>query len=680
MNFRKLIALAILAGIIVLPSFAKVLRVEVNRRGTILNGKTFGQSGAYEWIQGTVWFGIDPINIYNARIVDLELAPVNENGLVEASANFEVLQPLDPLKRKGLGLVEVSNRGGKFSLRYFNRATARSLQPDNPDAFGDGLLMRKGLTVIWIGWQFDVPDQTGMLRLEAPIAKNRDGSAITGLVRSDWTLDQPTKTLKLGHHAQVGYPVADAQSPYNVLTIRNGRNAPREIVPRENWKFAIEKDGKVNPDKFHIYSETGFKEGYIYELVYLSKDPPVVGMGLAAIRDIAAYAKYDKNSLFPVRQIMAAGVSQTGRFLRHFIYQGFNTDEQGQKVYDGMMIITAGAGRGSFNHRFAQPSRDAHRYSAFFYPTDIFPFSGVDQLDTETGKTDGLYSHQLIPNQIPKIFYVNTGYEYWGRSASLIHTTPDGTADIKLQPHERIFVLSSGQHFVWRFPPGKRDIMVDHRIYRGDPLDYSVNYRALLVSLVSWVSGRLPQVSLYPRISNGELVPVSKENFPPIPGVEYPKVTQVPYRVDYGPMWNQGIILYQPPTLGDEYPCLVPRLDKYGNDLEGIRNVEISVPLATYFPWNLRTGYKGGSHELTDFMGTFLPFPRDEKEKRKWQDPRPAIRTLYSGKTEYLEKVGKAADLLIGQGFVLKEDRNYLLSKASERWEWIVERKVKSRE
>lgn len=675
MNLPRKLFLALLTGLITFSSFGRVLKIEIARRDTVLNGKSFGRIGPYEWISGTILFGMDPVSIYNARIVDLERAPVNDSGLVEATANFEVLQPLNPLKRKGVGLIEVSNRGGKFSLRYFNRSTLRDLDPERTGSFGDGLLMRKGLTVIWVGWQFDVPPLPGMLRLEVPVAKKPDGSSITGLVRSDWTLDKATKVLKLGHHAQIGYAVADMQSPLNILTVRNGRDAPREIVPRSVWQFAIVKNGKVISDKYHIYSKNGFKEGFIYELVYLSKDPPVVGLGLAVIRDIASYAKYDKTAIFPVRQAVAAGVSQTGRFLRHYIYQGFNTDEQGRKVYDGMMIITAGAGRGSFNHRFAQPSRDAHRYSAFFYPTDIFPFSSVGQTDPETGITDGLYSHQIVPNQLPKVYYINTGYEYWGRSAALIHTSVDGKKDLTLLPHERIFVLSSGQHFVGRFPPAKKDAMVSNRIYRGNPLDFSVNYRALLGSLISWVSeGKLPQISVCPRIKNGDLVPVKQENFPDIPGVEFPKHNQVPYRMDYGPEWNRGIILFQPPKNRDTFPCLVPRLDTNGNDLGGIRNVEITVPLVTYFPWNVRTGFKGGSHELIDFLGTFIPFPRTEKEKQKWHDPRPAILTLYADKSDYLEKTAGAADTLIEQGFVLKEDKDYVLKKAGEKWDWIFSR------
>ncbi|MEZ5012113.1 MAG: alpha/beta hydrolase domain-containing protein [Bacteroidales bacterium] len=238
-------------------------------------------------------------------------------------------------------------------------------------------------------------------------------------MRSDWTVDETAYTLNLGHRQQVGYPVANRDDERNVLTVRDSREGPRTVVERELWDFGrLLDDGSVSDDPTYIYSREGFAAGKIYELVYLSDKPVVTGMGLAAIRDIISYAKYDKECPFHVDRGMATGISQTGRFLRHFLYQGFNTDESGRMAYDGMMIITAGAGRGSFNHRYAQPSRDAHRYSAFFYPTDIFPFTSRVVLDQEQWRSDGLMAHAWIDKHIPKIFYCNTGYEYWGRAAS----------------------------------------------------------------------------------------------------------------------------------------------------------------------------------------------------------------------------------------------------------------------
>ncbi len=657
--------LLILLGLLVLPALlhAEVLRVEIDARQAVLDGKTFGDYGPYEVVRGRIFFGFDPANPMNARIVDLRRAPRNADGLVEAWANFVVLKPVDPARGRGVALVEVSNRGGRFSPRYFNRATS-------DDPYGDELLMRQGLTVIWIGWQYDVPLREDILRLHVPQAANSDGSAISGLLRSDWTVDEPVDTLAVSHRYHIAYPAADFDDPANVLTVRDGRDAPRQIIPRDRWRFARLDDGVVVTDSTHLYLEDGFEPGKIYELVYRAENPALVGLGLAVIRDVISYAKYDEDSLFPVRYGLAAGVSQTGRFLRHFLYQGFNTDEQGRRAYDGMMIITAGAGRGSFNHRFAQPSRDAHRYSAFFYPTDLFPFTS--RIQEDQGRSDGLMAHLHHAEHAPKTFSINTGYEYWGRAASLIHTTPDGMADVEPLPHERIYHLASGQHFAWRFPPPDQTQIGNDPAYRGNPLDYSVNYRALLVRLVAWVDAdQAPPPSAYPRRADGTLAPISEVAFPSIPGLPFPEVIHVAYRADYGPRWHEGIVDHQPPKLGDPFASLVSQVDALGNEVAGVQNVELRVPLGTYTPWNLRMGLPGGNGELTDFFGSYSPLPRTEAEKMARGDPRPSIESLYDDKAAYLARVRDASQALIDEGFLLPDDRERIMTRTAAYWNWI---------
>lgn len=622
---------------------AEVLRIEIASRTQILNGQSFGDYGAYELIKGKVFFGFDPQNPRNSQIVDLKLAPTNVDGLVEAWGDLVVLQPVELERSNGVALVEVSNRGGKFSPSYYNRASkSRELLPDDPDYWGDGLLMRQGLTVIWIGWQFDVPTHPHTLKLYVPKAINPDGSSIVGKVRSDWTLDAATDTLDLGHNGQIAYPaLIDGKSE---LTVRDGRDAPKEIVPSDQWNFTAEA--------IQIYAAQGFIPGKIYELVYEAKDPAIVGLGLAAVRDIISYAKYDKNCPFPVQLGLAAGVSQTGRFLRTFLHQGFNADEQGRMAFDGLMIMTAGAGKGSFNHRFAQPSRDGHRYSAFFYPTDIYPFTlGVAP---------------------PRVFTINTGYEYWGRAASLIHTDTNGITDVTLAENERIYHLASGQHFVGDWPPTDQLPSNGPDLYRGNPLDFKVNYRALLIKLIEWVKdGKEPPSSQYPSIQDGTLVKKEALVFPGIPGIALPTTIHNAYRTDYGPRWEkEGIIDYQPPNLGYTYPSLVPQVDSLGNEIGGIRNVEIHVPLATYAPWNLRHGEKGGAHELTKSIGSFIPFSSSIGQKKAVGDPRPSIEELYKDEADFLVQVDQSAKTLVNQGFLLEEDIPYVLEKAQKRWDW----------
>ncbi len=664
-----ILLLGVLSG--TLSAQSEVIRVDVDSRQPVLGGQAFGAYGPYEVVRGQIYFSFDPANPMNARIVDLHLAPRNAAGRVEAWTTFIALRPMAPESARGIALVEVSNRGGKFSPQYFNRATTTSLDPDDPDAFGDALLLRLGLTVIWIGWQFDVPDFPGVLRLHVPRARHEDGSPITGLVRSDWTVDAPVTSLALAHRGHRAYPVADPEDTANTLTVRDGREAPRQVIPRKRWHFARLRNGRRVSGATHIVLDGGFEAGKIYELVYRAQDPAVVGLGLAAIRDVISYAKHDKTSIFPAKLGLAAGVSQTGRFLRQFLYQGFNTDEQGRAAYDGLMIITAGAGRGSFNHRFAQPSRDGHRYSAFFYPTDLFPFSSATQFDPLQGRSDGLLAHLANAKHAPKTFYINTGYEYWGRAASLIHTTPDGMADVAPPPHERIYHLASAQHFVGAFPKAD-DRLVYAPVYRGNPLDFSSNYRALLVRLVAWVeTGTAPPSSAYPTRTGGTLVRPMNVAFPAVPGVTFPQTIHVAYRADYGPRWSQGIIDVQPPRLGTSFPSRVAQVDRLGNEQGGVRNVELRVPLATYTPWSLRTGYAGSPGELADFVGTVIPLPRTEAERQARGDPRPAIETLYASRQAYLNQVRREVQDLVRSGFLLADDRHHVLQRAARTWAWV---------
>ena len=419
--------------------------------------------------------------------------------------------------------------------------------------------------------------------------------------------------------------------------------------------------------------EGGFEAGMIYELVYRAQDPAVVGLGLAAIRDVIAYAKYDDEARFPVDHGIAVGVSQTGRFLRHFLYQGFNTDEQHRQAYDGIYAITAGAGRGSFNHRFAQPSRDAHRYSAFFYPTDLFPFTSRVQRDPRTGRSDGLIAHRHDTTHAPKTFYVNTGYEYWGRAASLIHTTPDGSADVTPLPNERIYHLASAQHFPWRFPPdAAMQLGAAPDVYRGNPLDQSVNYRALLVRLAEWVEGDPPPPSRYPRVADGDLVPIDAIDVPSIPGVAWPDVIHTAYRADYGPRWRtDGIVDRQPPVLDGTFGLRAPQVDRIGNEVGGVRNVGLRVPLATYAPWSLRLDAPANRDEIDDFWGTYIPLPTTRAERQATGDPRPAIEALYDSRADYRQQVRQAADALIEEGFLLPADRARVIERGASAWDWV---------
>ena len=653
---------------------AKVVRVVVDRREDVMAGRMWGDAGVYEKLVGRIFFAFDPDNPANGRVVDIRWAPRNGDGMVEAWADFMVLQPKDQARRRGVAWLEVSNRGGKASLRYFNGGTGGGWDPSSEADFGDGLLMRSGLTIIWVGWQWDVPETEGRLRLHVPVAR-LPGGAIQGMVRADWTVDQDVDELELGHRGHRAYqPVAEDRRG-DVLTVRDGRLAPREAIDRNAWRFIGPEVGGSGGQWSGIRLEGGFRAGKIYELVYLAQDPRVVGLGLAAVRDVMSYAKYELESLFPVREGVAFGVSQTGRFLRHFLYQGFNTDEGGRKAFDGMLIHTAGAGRGSFNHRFGQPSRDGHRYSAFFYPTDLFPFTSRTQLDPVTGVEDGLFARQTA-DRLPRVMYTNTGYEYWGRAASLIHTSVDGRQDVEPMENERIYHLAGGQHFVGGFPPAEESLLDRDALpaYRGNPVDFLPTLRALALRLVEWVEdGKAPPGSTFPCLAEGTLVPPSGLAFPLLPGVEIPSVIHEAYRADYGPRWIlEGIIDRQPPELGPAFPSQVSQVDGLGNEMAGVRGVDVRVPLATYTPWNLRSGFPASEEELTDFLGTFIPLSRTEEERAARGDPRPSIEVLYGTREAYMERVRAATRSLVGAGFLLPEDAPRVTGEAEAKWNWVM--------
>jgi hypothetical protein len=655
------------------PATARVLRVEIDARRPLLAGQTFGERGSYEWLSGRVVFGLDPASPANARITDLTRAPRNAQGLVEAEADLIALQPADPARRRGVALVEVVNRGRMLALATLNRAALDVNHPRRPDPeraedWGDGLLMRLGLTVIWIGWQFDAADDGVSLRLRAPAARGAEGEPLRGWVRADWVIEERADTLPLAAWGHVPYPAAAPDDPRNALSVRDGRESPRRPVPRERWAFGSMRNGQLVPDPGAISLRGGFEVGRIYELVYLAQDPPVAGVGLAALRDVLSYARHDPDCPFPVRRGVAFGLSQSGRVLRQLLYDGLNTDEQGRGGYDGMLIGVAGAGRGSFNHRFAQPGRAATRYRSFFYPIDLFPFATRPQLDA--GRTEGLLD-RVAPGHAPRILQLNGGHEYWARAASLIHTTADASEDLAPVEHERVYHLASAPHAATPFPPDPGAQLAEG-VYRGNPIELAPTLRALLVRLLAWLeTGAEPPASRVPRLADASLVALEQLAPPRIPGLVFPRAAHVAYRTDYGPRWSQGIIDREPPEVGAPFPTRVPALDALGNESPGIRPLEVRVPLATYAPWSLRTGYPGEAHEMADFLGTWVPLPRTPAERAARGDPRPSVAELYASEAAYLERVEKEAQALVAEGFLLADDVALERERARARWAWV---------
>ena len=646
------------------PAHAEVVRIEVKSRADVLEGKPFGSVGPYEKLAGTIYFAVDPKNSANQIITDIDKAPTNAAGKVEFSSDFYLIRPKDPGKGNGTLLYEASNRGGKGMLAFFNRGVP-SLDPQTESEFGDGFLLQQGFSLLWVGWQFDPPEKAGLVRVYPPTARERDGRSIQGLVRSNFVPVEKVTQASLADRDHIAYPVSNRDDPANVLTVRDSVEGTPRTIPRDEWQFT--NDGRG------IRMAAGFEPKLIYEVVYRSQDPPVVGVGLAAVRDTISKIKFDGASELGLRKGavsrgIAFGISQSGRFLRTYLYYGFNEDESHRKVLDGVMAHVAGGGRGSFNHRFAQPSRDAHPYMNFFYPTDIFPFSDVAQRDPETGTVDGLLTHGLKKKFAPSVFYTNSSYEYWGRAASLVHTTIDGLEDVQLPGNVRTYLLAAGQHGPAGFPPTRT---IGQQL--NNPLDYRWIMRALLLSMNQWVSkGVEPPASAYPRLDQGTLVPADKLKFPKIPTVGVATTPHKAYRADYGPDFiTRGIVSQEPPRIGSAFPVLVPQVDEDGNEIAGIRMPELAVPVATYAGWNLFNEQSGPTDTVSSMQGSFIPFARTRADRESSNDPRRSVAERYASRDEYLAAVRKAANDLAAKGYLLKQDIPHVVEQTGTRWDYV---------
>jgi hypothetical protein len=643
---------------------AALVRIEVEERSDVLGGKEFGAAGAYERITGKAFFTVDPSLEANRIICDVDKAPRNEKGLVEFSSDIYVLKPRDPARGNGAALYEVSNRGRKGMLAMFNRAGG-SLDPRREADFGDGFLMEQGFTLVWLGWQFDIPRQEGLMRLYTPVI----GGSITGPVRAEFVVDSRVTRNSLGDRSHIPYPPVNPNDEKLTLTVRDRSDGPRSAIARDRWRI---EDGT------YVVMPSGFEPGRIYEVVYEAKDPVVVGLGPAAVRDLMSFLKYGGNAVTVlgdhrryIKQAYGFGVSQSGRFLRTFLYYGFNADERGRRVFDGIMSHVAGGGRGSFNHRFAQPSRDAHPFMNLFYPTDIFPFTDAVQSDPETGLSDGLLVRAEKAGVAPKIFYTNSSYEYYGRAASLIHTTLDGSGDVPPGENTRIYLFAGSQHGPAGFPPVKGNTR-----HLPNFNDFRWPMRALLLRLHAWAKeGKEPPASRYPTVEAGTLAPLDEVRFPKIPGVAFPTRMHKAYRVDYGPEFRSaGIVSLEPPKVGKPFGMRVPQVDADGNETAGIRMPGIQVPLGTFTGWNLRVEKIGAPDELYSMVGSWIPFARTAAERQKRGDPRLSTEERYKGRGEYLEKVEAAARALAGEGYLLEGDVGMIVERAGKEWGLVVSR------
>ena len=639
---------------------ARVVRLVIERREPVLAGRAFGLAGPYEKLVGRVEFALDPADPGNARIVDLAFGPRNAQGEVEFSADLYILKPIEPTRGNGRLLYEVGNRGGKRILPVFQEGRSSS-DPTEAEDFGTGALMNQGFSLVWMGWQWDVPE--GRMRMDMPVA-TLDGAVITGLVRGNFILDEPSMQAWVADRGHRAYSVVDPGSAEHVMTVRDRRLDPPTVVPRTTWRFV--DDGMVTLDG-------GFEPGRIYDVIYRARDPRIVGTGLAGTRDLISYLRHGVGLDHPMPGITATfawGNSQSGRFLRHFVYQGFNRDEAGRQVFDGILDEAGGAGRGSFNHRFGQASRDALHHYNILFPVDMFPFTDGPETDPETGETDALLAAAVRTGTAPKMFHILTSSEYFNRSGSLVHTSPDATRDTELPETTRVYLISSSSHVVGRFPPVVPDTDLRGRVALN-ALDRAPVLRALFQAMDAWVhEGVEPPPSRYPRLADGTLATPDHAGWPTVPGVSLPTDPLAAYRLDFGPRWNEGIVDFEPPHVGKPFVVRVPAVDASGHDRAGIRLPEIEVPLATHAGWNYRHPSIGSPDRLSGEIGGYMPFARVRTARESAGDSRPSIEERFRDESDYVGRITAVALSLVRDRYLLVEDLPGVIGRAADHYRW----------
>ncbi|MBV8619697.1 MAG: hypothetical protein JOY84_12595 [Curvibacter sp.] len=689
--------MVLIAALWAAPACAEVTRLDILERGPAFGGQAFGPVGSYERIRARLHGELDPMAVDNAVIQDIGLAPRNAHGRVEYSSDIDILRPTDAQQARPLLLFEVPNRGRRLMLGAFNAdmkgppAALAALQ-----VAGDGFLQRSGATLIWFGWQGDILPGEERLTATLPIARQADGSPLTGTVRSELTTLAPTPVLNLSsgwftlmNHRS--YPTVELDNRRRLpdgfvpsLTVRPRESAPRVEIPADQWHFGACDASAPHNDR-QVCLPAGFQPGRLYEIIYRAKDPMVMGIGFAIARDVGAFfahAEQDRagtaNPVVHGESVKALvfGSSQSGRFIRSMIALGFNRSETGRRVFDGAMPHIGG-GLLPLNVRFSQPGRAWGQQVDHDYPAYDFPFTYGPETDPLTGRTAGLLDACTRTQTCPLLFHMATSLELWEGRQSLGLTDPLGQRDLPEPANVRTYIMASTQHAPAAWPlPQQPPYGLCRQASNPNPHLWTL--RAGLDNLVAWVrDGTVPPDSAVPRIADGSLVAPDRVHFPAIPATRYdgadrpaPRYTGqvntlhvLDFGPDYRPLESSGI-LHEPPTSGNAaYGLLVPQVDSDGIDIAGVRNVYLQAPIGTYTGWNtFRPALFEGN--FCNFQGSFIPFARTEAERLAAGDPRPSLQARYPTQQAYVEALRRGADRLVAQGLMRAEDRDRVVGEA----------------
>jgi hypothetical protein len=687
-----------LAALAVLPAadaHARLTRLQVVEREVVADGQAFGSAGAYERLSGTAYFEVDPRDPRNRVIFDLDRAATNSAGRVEFSADMVILKPLDMGKASGTLFFEVNNRGRKISFgrMHDTPSDANMNKPSAPRDFGNGFLLKRGYVIAWVGWGADIAPGDNRLTVTLPVAQ-QDGLPITERILTEFgdrnfNAGTPSTLPLSGGSAFKSFPAVSTSIPAAQAELwattsdsprPSGPDIPRgRPVPDSDWAFASCPDGWPGmPSATDICLRGGFQNHLNYHLIYRATDSPVMALGYATSRDFVSFLRFEarddagtRNPVAGLGTTLCQGISSSGMYFRDYLYFGFNEDERGRRVCDGMHIHVPGAQRLFLNYRFAQPNPFTQQHRERYVPDVNFPVTYAITRDPLTGRDDGLLKR---PASDPKIVHTDTSNEYWQFRASLLGTDPGGTRDLDDPPNVRRYLLSSLQHGWFRGDAVNRGLGDRQCLHPVNPTHAGVMLRALVVALEDWVkTGKAPPASRVPRIADGTLVPPHALAWPSIPGAPYAALYNGSGERDFGRRTrdadghriNAGVIDRLFPDILSTHAILVPQVDRVGNDLAGVRHPFVEVPRATLTGWNLRTPEFGGD-DLCDLLGATLPLPVSAEQARQAGDSRPSLRELYKDHADYIRKLTEAARALQRAGLMLPEDVDATVREGQE--------------
>ncbi len=683
-------AIALAGALCTVPADARLVRLDITSREVVAGGMAFGATGAYEKLKGTAHFEVNPRDDDNEQVFDLDKAPRNARGRVEFSADAVILRPVDMSKGNGKLFFEVNNRGNKIALPMFNDTPPGSNNNDPTSAsdFGNGFLMRQGYSVAWVGWGADIAPGANRLTVNFPIAMKHGAPIMERIVTEfsdrNFLAGTPFSLLLSGGPAFKPYEaVSTNQITAEAELRRRPSDSPRpsapdlppgELVPASQWSFADCPNGPagtpVTPSPNHICLAGGFQNNMVYELRYRATRSPVMGLGYVTSRDFVSFLKHAKhddagtpNPVPGIGNAYCLGISSSGMYYRDYIYQGFNEDERGRRVCDGVHIHIPGVHKLYLNYRFAQPNPFSVQHRERYVPDANFPRRYQIERSPFSHRHDGILNDR---DTDPKVIHTDSSTEYWQFRSSLVDTDDDGSEDVRRPRNVRRYLYSSTQHFPIKgatptFGTGNRQCEQLNNVTHPGPMS-----RALLVALDHWVSGHdSPPRSRVPKIRDGTLVAPSELAFPKIPGVTYLGLYNASGDRDFGHRvkGNRGVVDNLSPTVWSTHRILVPQVDEFGNDAAGIRHPFVEAPVATLTGWNTRRAeFTGG--DLCDLNGMTVPLKSTAAERIAANDPRPSLQELYGTHQGYVDAVARAAHKLAQQGLMLPEDVDKTIAEA----------------